>query len=116
MSCVLRVTADGLDESLSHMLLKPYRFERGTAPFQVSQCDFNNLHGQVQDAAEFLDANEIDLAKLLGTPGAAGVLDFAVEVVVAEFRFASFPSNLVRKAGSLGLALEVSQYPRQENT
>lgn len=115
MSCVLRVTADGLAEALSRMRLKAYRFERGTAHFQVSECDFDNLGGQVRDAAAFLHAHEADLTTLLGTPRATGVLDFAVEVVAAEFGSARFPSNLVRVAGSLGLALQVSQYPAQEN-
>lgn len=115
MSCVLRVTVDGLAEALSILSFKPYRLDRGTAHFLVSDCDFDNLPGQVHDAADFLRNYEVELANLLQTPGAAGVLDFGVEAVTSEFRFANFPADLVRKAGSLGLALEVSQYPVGES-
>lgn len=115
MSCVLRVTADGLAEALRGMRIKAYRFECGNAHFQVSECGFNDLQGQVQDAEAFLAANENELTALLGIAGAAGVLDFALEVVTCEFRSSRFPANLVRIAGSLGLALELSQYPAEEN-
>jgi hypothetical protein len=97
---------------LPGLSIKPYRFEKGTAHFQVSECDFDDLPGQVREAAAFLSSNRAEIASLLSAPAASGVLDFAVEVVASEFRFAALPPDLVREAGSLGLGLELSQYPK----
>jgi len=98
---------------LSGVSLSPYRVEKGTAHFQVSQCDFDDLPGQVRDATTFLSLREAKVAELLAEPGASGVLDFAIEASNGQFRFAALPSELVRLAGSLGLAIEVSQYPTE---
>lgn len=113
MSCVLRITSENLRESLPSISLKPYRFENGTAHFEVSKCDFDNLPGQVAEATAFLSASKAELSTLLAAPTATGVLDFAVEAPRSEFRYAALPSALVREAASLGLAIELSQYPEQ---
>jgi hypothetical protein len=112
MSCILRITSENLREVLAGLSLKPYRFEHGTAHFQVSGCDFDNLPGQVKEATAFLNTSRVELSALLAAPAASGVLDFAVEAAGAEFRFAALPADLVREAASLGLAIELSQYPK----
>jgi len=114
MSCVLRITCENLQEGLRDVSLRPYRFENGTAHFQVSKCDFDNLPGQVKEATVFLNTNRDELSALLAAPTAAGVLDFAIETSSSEFRFAALPSALVREAASLGLAIELSQYPKEQ--
>jgi len=115
VSCVLRITTNVESEQFRACSLEPYRVERGTAHYMVSARDFNDLPGQVQDAIAFLGAKGSQVRSLLSVPGARGVLDFAVEVDTSQFRFASLPSELVQKAGLLGLALELSQYPKGEN-
>jgi hypothetical protein len=111
MSCVLRITSEALSARLPSLSIRPYRFEKDTAHFQVSKCDFDDLPGQVREAAAYLISNRAELASLMSAPAASAVLDFAVEVVASEFRFARLPAHLVREAGSLGLGLEISQYP-----
>lgn len=111
MSCVLRVTSDDPNLALSPLSLQPYRNDRGTTHFLVSECDLDNLQGQVQDATDFLVANEAALAVILGAPGTTAALDFATEVSASTFCYAKLTPELVRRAGSLGLALEVSIYP-----
>jgi hypothetical protein len=115
MSCVLRVSRDGLDDCLLGIALKPYRVEGGTAHFDVSDCGFDNLTGQVGEAIRFLSVHAADIRQLMCASGASGVLDFAVERAGATFEFSALPANLVREAGALGLALEISHYPSSEN-
>lgn len=113
MSCVLRIASDKLDLILGGISLKPYRLQGGTAHFQVSECDFDNLPGQVRDAVSFLSLRRHEIAALMAASTASGVLDFAVEGAGSEVRFAALPAVLVREAGALGLALELSQYPKE---
>jgi len=111
MSCVLRVSAQNLDDCISHLSLKPYRVERGTAHFDVSTANSDDFTRQVSDAIVFLRSNGADLKLLMNEPGANGVLDFAVVQREVEAQFDAFPAVLVREAASLGLALEISRYP-----
>ena len=91
--------------------MKPYRVERETAHFEVSRSDFDNFSGQISDVTAFLHNNAPDIKRMMSEVDAAGVLDFAVEWGDAAFQSNNFPVALVREAGSLGLALEVSHYP-----
>ena len=111
MSCVLRLSSPRLEEYLPRLVIQPYRVEAGTAHFQISICDFTNFSGQVIDAIAYLQKNGADLNCAMSAPDADGVLDFAVELNSAAFQFNSFPATLVREAGNLGLALEISHYP-----
>ena len=110
MSCVLRIATLELSKSG----LVPYRVENGTAHFQVSLAGFEDLGAQITDAIAFLDSNEEQLRKAMSHPGANGVLDFAVEWREAAIQCNRFSSELVRAAGRLGLALELSHYPGGE--
>ncbi len=115
MSCILRVTASDIDSHLAAIRVQPYRFERGTAHFKVSDRDFDDLPGQVQDALEFLKRHSNDL-RLLMISGAKGSLDFAVHIPTEGFATRSFPASLVETAASFGLGLDLSAYPGGEES
>jgi hypothetical protein len=91
--------------------VKPYRVERGIAHFDVSKCEFDNLNGQVDDAAAFLRNNCSDINRLMSDTQASGVLDFAVEFRSEGFQFCSIPAPFVREAARFGLSLMISLYP-----
>jgi len=111
MSCVLRISAQNLDDCVSRLSLKPYRVERGIAHFDVSTANFDDFMRQVSDAIGFLRSNGADLTLLMSATDANGVLDFAVEQREVAAQFDAFPAVLVREAANLGLALEISRYP-----
>lgn len=111
MSCVLRIfTPDGTS-SASSAALKPYRVSGNTAHFQVSSADFDAFGQQIDDAIRFLQRHEADVKLMLSASQATGVLDFAIEWRDVAVQYDSIPAELVRAAGSLGLALEISHYP-----
>lgn len=114
MSCVLRISGPGVKVSLSKISLEPYRVEDGAAHFDVSEADFSNLQEQVKDAIAFLQLHKEDLQLIMSEPSTSGVLDFAIEWRDVFAQFDSFPAALVREAGNLGLALELSHYPASE--
>ena len=96
--------------------LVPYRRDRGAAHFQVSDAGFENLEAQIADAIVFLRSNHEQLLALMARPASSGVLDFAVESRDTIFQSNRFTSELVREAGRLGLALELSPYPKTEGS
>jgi hypothetical protein len=110
MTCILRIHADGSPIGA----LVPYRFENGIAHFQVSDAEFSNIDDQVQDATNFLQKNDAVLLTAVSQPGANGVLDFAVEWRDVAVQVETFPAELVRWAGKIGLALQFSHYPSSE--
>jgi hypothetical protein len=107
MSCVLRLSAPDIEGRVSTVSIRPYRLEQGTAHFQVSQCDFEDLPGQVDEALSYLQQHATELERLLKA-GAEGTLDFAVHAPVQGFATRSFPAALVSVAGALGIALDLS--------
>ncbi len=111
MSCVLRIsTPDGTGTALG-AALKPYRVSGNTAHFQVSSADFDAFGQQIDDAIRFLQAHGADVKQMLSASQATGVLDFAIEWRDVAIQYDSIPAELVRVAGSLGLAFEISHYP-----
>ena len=113
MSCILRISASDIESPLAAVRIQPYRLDRGTAHFKVSDRDFEDLPGQVQDALEFLNQYAQDL-RLVMASGAKGTLDFAVHIPAEGFTTRSFPASLVEAAASLGLGLDISAYPGGE--
>jgi hypothetical protein len=78
----------------------------------VSEADFDNLHGQIQDAISFMQKHKTELERLCKFPGVEGVsLDFGIarRDVVAQYDY--FPPELLYLAGRLGIGIELSQYP-----
>ncbi|MDJ0865674.1 MAG: hypothetical protein QNK03_06175 [Myxococcota bacterium] len=85
----------------------------------VSEAQWSDLPGQVADAERFLSANRDEVERLAGAPGVTDlVLDFPIELRIdgegVAAQFDRFPASLVRLAGALGLALELSTYPRSD--
>ena len=81
----------------------------------VSDASWSKLPAQVRDAERFLSKHKREIKRLSRFPGVDGlVLDFPIHLrigrkVVAQFD--RFPASLVRAAGQLGVALELSIYP-----
>ena len=85
-----------------------------------SHASWRDLPAQVADAERFLKIHRREIERLAQTPGVTDLtLDFPVESrmgggdgVVAQFD--RFAATLVGLAGALGIALELSTYPRSE--
>ena len=114
MSCILRISSFTFDKPSSNAL-KPYRVENGTEHFHVSDAESDNFKAQIDDAIVFLEKHGVDIQRLTTAPDVTGVLDFAVENRDVWMQCERFPARLVRAAGSLGLALELSYYPASSN-
>ncbi|MCO5978681.1 hypothetical protein [Ideonella oryzae] len=110
MTCILRLSAPNIEHRLAAIRFQPYRLQHGSAHFKVSDREFGDLPGQVQDALEFLREHSQDLQSMMA-PGASGSLDFAVHIPSQGFVTNSFPASLVSLAGGLGLGLDLSAYP-----
>ena len=115
MSCVLRISSSTVDTTSSNISLKPYRAENSTEHFLVSDAESDNFKAQIDDAIVFLEKHGTDIQLLITAPGATGVLDFAIENRGVWMQCDNFPARLVRAAGKLGLALELSCYPASSN-
>ena len=132
MSCVLRANGAGflVDRFLQESELIPcavYRKGERRSPVRkpkgqihetsglnvdVSKADFDNLQGQIQDAISFLKQHKTELERLRRFPGVDEVcLDFGIAKrdVIAQADY--FPPVLLYLAGSLGIGIELSQYP-----
>jgi hypothetical protein len=103
-----------MNATLSKISLEPYRVEESTAHFEVSEADFGDFVVQIKDAISFLKSHMEDVKLMMGEPNTSGVLDFAIEWRDVAVQNDNFPAELVREAGSLGLALELSHYPISE--
>ena len=66
---------------------------------------------QVGDAIEFLKSNREEILRLHRSSGIAGIsLDFAVSRTSDFIQSQLFPPELIRLAGELSLAIEISIY------
>jgi hypothetical protein len=135
MSCVLRVAGRefDVDAYIKRGALVPSAvYRRGEARFPtlprarkssqsgfnivVSKKPFSDFAGQVRDAVTFLERQRRAVQALRRRNGVDGAtLDFGVErrgdaIVQCQV----FPEDLVRLAGQLGLALELSFYPEPD--
>lgn len=78
----------------------------------VSDAGFHAFKDQVEEAIEFLRDEDEELRRLCGWPGVEGAtLDFGIAWRDVAAQSDHLPAELVRLAGSLGLALEMSHYP-----
>jgi hypothetical protein len=85
----------------------------------VSDADWSNLPEQVADACAFLERHAHELRALAGLETVENLrLDFPVELrmgrkdVVVQFNY--LPPELIKLAGALGMGIEVSMYPGEE--
>ncbi len=134
--CVLRVYGGKFDPRafLEHSAMQAYEVWREGEPrragpkrlgrihdsagfkVDVSQKEWTDLAGQVEEAIAFLEQYREDLQALRRTPGVAEVrLDFPFAVLdtgeppLPQSVF--LPPRLLSLAGGLGVAVEVSIYP-----
>jgi hypothetical protein len=133
--CVLHVTSESVSFSayVARSALPVYRsHEKGDTlgrgkrkPYQdygfscvVSEREWTDLSGQIEDAATFLRQYEIELQKLIATHPVDDIrLDFPYSCRLDERIFAQFdylPPEFLKMAGSLGIGIELSHYPASE--
>ena len=133
--CVLHVSGAALDPDAG-VSFKPYRIYRAGEALRrsrpdgprrdrsgfsvaVSDAPWSDLKTQVRDACAFLDHHAAEMRTLKAGGAVEDMrLDFPVhlrigENVLAQFEF--FPAELVEKAGALGLGLELSIYPSDQD-
>lgn len=130
MSCILRIAGKDLElKSLLRVDLIPdSSWEKGMprspskpdgkknlnsgANYVVSEADLDEFDLQKMDAIEFLINYKTQIQEIMNLPGNdGGVLDFAISRRDVFVQYDNFPSKLISIAGSLGLSIELSQYP-----
>jgi hypothetical protein len=122
-----------VDRFLEESSLKPYDVYRKGEPSQrtktdttfhdssglkvaVSDAEFEDLQKQVADAISFLKQNRQELERLCGFPGVEGAcLDFALNKRHVFCQQDTLQSELLYLAGSIGLDIDLSQFPAVEN-
>jgi len=88
------------------------RHEKSGVHVTASDADSGEFPLQAEEATEFLQAEYGQVRRLCEWPGVDGVtLDFGIERRDAVVQCDRLPPELVRVAGSLGLGIELSQYP-----
>ena len=91
------------------------RYERSGVHMTASDADFDEFPRQADEATAFLRNESEQVRRLCEWPGVEGVtLDFGVERRDVAVQCDVLPMELVRLAGSLGLAIEMSQYPTRD--
>jgi hypothetical protein len=77
----------------------------------VSNAEFHEFAEQIEDAIDFLKLHAVEVQRLAAFPGVTGVvLDFGIECRDVVAQSDQFPAELVRLAGTCGIALEMSHY------
>lgn len=91
------------------------QYEQSGVHVSASDADFNEFPQQIEEATVFLRSNGEQLRRLCEFPGVEGVtLDFGIARRNVVLQCDHFPAELVQLAGSLGLSIELSQYPIEE--
>ena len=81
----------------------------------ASEANFSSLQVQVADAILFLEQNQGELARLTAFPGIEILsLDFGIVERDVAAQSESFPPELLRIVGSLGIWLEFTLSPCYE--
>lgn len=135
MSCILTINGRNFDVDtfIETSKLKPYRksykgqpkFETKPASeklthssisLETSKADFDNLKKQISDTIRFLKINKDKLAYIVSTKGIdKAVLNFGIDLRIDRKKVLiqsdTFPNELLRLAGELGLDIELSLYP-----
>lgn len=134
MSCILRVVGTKFDfKELGRMNLIPDSTWEKDAPrlstkpdgkkntnsgatFVVSDAEFDDFEQQKYNAIDFLKRNKHQIQEILNFSGIEGaVLDFGIYWRNVPVQCDHFPAELVKLAGELGLGLELTQYPPDED-
>lgn len=134
MPTVLRASGVNFDVDafLAKSKFKPYRIYHKGDPrskrpgkterskesglcLDAADADFDDLPGQIRQTMAFLKRNQKELKKLTTFPGVEAAIDFGFTKRDVIIQFDRFPAELIRLAGALGLAIEISLYPPSEN-
>ena len=87
------------------------RSKRTDSGFNLMVSEALDLPSQVQETIDFLKHCRKELLRLKNTPGIDNLLlDFGILRRDVAAQFDCFPVELVRLAGTFGMALELSQY------
>lgn len=88
------------------------RHEESAVHITASGADFDEFPRQVVEATAFLQTEFESVRRLCQFPGVKGVtLDFGIERRDVAVQCDHLPAELVKVAGLLGLAIELSHYP-----
>jgi hypothetical protein len=88
------------------------RHDRSGVHISVSDAAFDELERQIAESVVFLRTEAEQIRRLCEWPGIDGVtLDFGIDRRDVAVQCDHFPAELVQLAGSLGLSIELSQYP-----
>ncbi len=112
--CTLPVCAVKRRGELHHPAGRPdgRRHDRSGVHVSVSDADFDAFPQQVAEAIAFLRAEAEQIRRLCEFPGVEDItLDFGITRRDVAAQFDYLPPELVRLAGSLGLGIELSQFP-----
>jgi hypothetical protein len=122
-----------VDSFLKESSLKPYDVYRKGEPrrrtktdsalhddsglkVEVSDAEFEDLQKQVADAISFLKQNRQELETLCRFPGVErACLDFGLNKRDVFCQQDTLPAELLYLAGSIGLDIDLSQFPAVEN-
>jgi hypothetical protein len=136
MSCILRVggTDFDVDGFIASSELEPYsswrkgeqRFATSTDITDInkssgirivaSDADMSNLADQIDETISFLRERQGELTTLAAMPGVDyAVLDFGCEIRPPGWSSFTFPPELLALAGTAGISLCVSVYPRNDD-
>lgn len=78
----------------------------------VSDADCNEFPRQVEETIAFLRNNAAEIRRLVTWPNVGEVsLDFGIERRDVYVQCDYLPAELIRRAGELGLGIELSYYP-----
>lgn len=138
--CVLRAFGEDfdVDEFVTGTVLKPYEiYHRGELRFpkskrkqdtndhsglkiKISDKNWDNLTGQIEDAVDYLATNFDSLKELVGFPNVEDVtLDFPLDLridgkkILGQYDY--LPPSLITLAGSLGIGIELSMYTTEKS-
>ncbi len=130
MSCILRISGTDLNlaDLLEISLVTDSIWEKGTPKistkpdskkhtnsgvrYVVSEADFDEFELQKADAIEYLEQNQNKIEEIMNLPGVEGAcLDFGIHWRDVPVQCDNFPPKLIKLAGDLRLAIELSQYP-----
>lgn len=103
------------DQSLRNP--KPRQNEHSGMNISVSNREFSDINGQIEDAIRFLVENRQELQRLRSFAGLDTLtMDFPIEERDAAFQSDAFPARLLLLLSGLDIGLAVSRYPKAKTS
>jgi len=112
------LSAFRVDRKGEPRLLKSHGpFAHSAVHVDVSDAEFSDLAKQIEDAVAFLEVHAAALRSATAFPGVEqATLDFAVESREVAIDSKYLPPDLLRRAGQLGIGVEISLYPPSDSS